>query len=94
MSVAVDERVEQDLETSDVPGDSAHIIMVPPGETDSTPQAYLLRSRIEGSPVTALCGYTWVPQKDPQALPVCSRCLDIYQQPGEHRDERDELPDA
>lgn len=80
--------------TSDEPGDSAHIVMVPPGESDETPQAYVLRARIEGFPVTALCGYSWVPQKDPSPLPVCSRCLALYQQPGKNRDDREQLPDA
>lgn len=26
--------------------------------------------------------------------PGCQACLDIYQQPGENRDDREELPDA
>lgn len=86
--------VEHQLATTDDPGAAAHIVMVPAGEPDQTPQAYVLRARIEGFPVTALCGYTWVPEKDPRDKPVCSGCLDIYQQPGDHRDERDELPDA
>lgn len=90
-----DERVVTEVKTSDVPEDCSHIVMVPPGEPDQTPQAYVLRARIEGFPVTALCGYTWVPQKDPKPLPVCSKCLAIYHQDGEHADERrGELPDA
>jgi hypothetical protein len=63
-------------------------------ESLTRPQAYVTRAIVEGFPVTALCGYTWVPSKDPRDKPVCSGCLDIYQQPGEHRDEREELPDA
>lgn len=80
--------------TSDVPDESSHIVMVPPDQPDKTPQAYVLRARIEGFTVVALCGHEWVPTKDPAPLPVCSKCLDIYQQPGKHRDERDELPSA
>ncbi len=80
--------------TSDNPGESSHIVMVPPSELDATAQAYVLRARIEGFPVTALCGHTWIPERDPGPLPVCSRCLAIYQEDGNHRDERDELPDA
>ncbi len=92
MSTLVEEYAETRL--SDVPGKSAHIVMVPPGESDESPQAYVLRARVEGFPVTALCGWTWVPQRDPMPLPVCSRCLDVYHQPGENRDDREELPDA
>lgn len=91
-----DEIVE--IRTSNSPGDSSHIVLVP-GHADSggaieSPQAYVLRARVEGTPVTALCGYTWVPQKDPLPLPVCATCLDIYRQDGKHRDEREDLPDA
>ena len=84
--------------TTDEPVEAAHIVMVPgPMKAlypEMTPQSYVLDARINGYPVVALCGYTWIPQKDPEPLPVCSACLDIYQQDGEHRDERNELPDA
>ncbi len=92
MSTATEEFVE--TRTSDVPGESAHIVLPPPGVPDTTPQAYVLRARIEGFPITALCGHTWVPEQDPAPLPVCSRCLEVYQQPGKHRETRDELPEA
>jgi len=32
--------------------------------------------------------------KDAKQLPVCQACLDIYHQPGDNRDDREELPDA
>ena len=92
MSTATLEYVE--TRTTDIPGDASHIVMVPPSEKDETPQAYVLRARVEGFPIVALCGYTWIPSKNALPLPVCSGCLDVYQQPGDHRDERDELPDA
>lgn len=80
--------------TTDEPTEAAHIVMTPPKWQPLTPQAYVMLARVEGFPVTALCGHTWIPEKDPAPLPVCSSCLEIYQQPGKHRDERDELPDA
>lgn len=33
-----------------------------------------------GTPVTALCGYTWVPSKDPKGKPVCPECEEIMEQ--------------
>lgn len=80
--------------TTDTPDEAAHIVMVPPHEDDETPQAYVMRARVEGFAITALCGYEWIPSKNPEPLPVCQTCLDIYQQPGKHRESRDELPDA
>lgn len=82
--------------TTDNPADAAHIVMTPANEPDETPQAYVMRARIEGFPVTALCGHTWVPQKDPAPLPVCATCLSYYQvDPFQNDHEsRDELPDA
>lgn len=95
MTLTPDSNTIVETRTSDTPEESSHIVMLPPNnKTDATPQAYVLRARIEGFPVTALCGYTWVPEKNPAPLPVCSRCLEIYQQPGENRDDRNELPDA
>lgn len=78
--------------------DSAHIVMVPEGEPDQTPQAYVLRASIEGFPVTAICGYTWVPGKDPRKLPICAECKLLFDTTGsdlEHRHNTNGgLPDA
>ena len=80
--------------TSDVEGDAAHIIFVPEAlrAEGVTVQALVLRARRGYPDHSPLCGYTWVPQRDPAPLPVCARCLEIYRRPGEHRDDRDELP--
>jgi hypothetical protein len=32
---------------------------------------------INGSPVRALCGKTWVPNRDPKRYPLCSTCKEI-----------------
>lgn len=84
--------------TSDKSPEASHIVMVPPGENDESPQAYVFRARIEGFPITALCGYTWVPHRDPQALPVCATCKGIFEndpfQGGPDDDDRGRLPDA
>lgn len=29
---------------------------------------------VEGKPVIALCGKTWVPTRDPQKFPICPEC--------------------
>lgn len=80
--------------TTDVPEDAAHIVPVPPDQPDLSPQAYVLRARIEGFPVTAICGYTWVPEKNPEPLPVCSSCMSEYLKYGDKYGDRDKLPDA
>lgn len=80
--------------TTDVPDDAAHIVLVPKGQPDATPQAYVMRARIEGFPIAALCGHEWVPQRDPKPLPVCQLCLDIYENDPHGHGDRDQLPDA
>lgn len=85
---------EHTYETSHSPAESAHIVMKGKGVEDQTPQAYVLRALVEGFPVEALCGYMFVPKRDPKKLPVCEPCLEIYHQPGENRDDREALPDA
>lgn len=82
------------IETSNEDGKAAHIVLMPEKDTGMSPQAYILQARVEGLPVTALCGYVWVPQQDPLKLPVCSKCLAIYHADGDNREDREEIPDA
>ena len=44
---------------------------------------YVLKNRIvdaivEGTELTALCGFKWVPSRDPVGIPVCPDCRRIY----------------
>jgi hypothetical protein len=55
---------------------AAHIVKVGPGESAA---AKVLEARIYGTPVEALCGYVWVPSRDPKQLPVCEECKSIYE---------------
>jgi hypothetical protein len=32
---------------------------------------------VTGTPLVALCGYTWVPSKSPKGLPVCQACKEL-----------------
>ena len=84
---------EERILTSTNKPEAAHIVMVPPGESDETPQAYVMRARIEGFPVTALCGFTWVPNKMATGLPVCGECKAIYEHDPLGHGDRGDLPD-
>lgn len=57
-------------------GSVAHIVARRSG--DATAQAYTLEARISGFPVEALCGYTFVPHKNPKSLPVCEACKNLF----------------
>ncbi|MGH9297321.1 MAG: DUF3039 domain-containing protein [Acidimicrobiales bacterium] len=37
---------------------------------------------INGTPVKALCGKTWIPNRDPKKFPLCPTCKEIAQQMG------------
>lgn len=52
----------------------SHIIR---GEKDRTSEAIVMEARVNGTPVTALCGHTWVPQRDPMKHEVCPKCLKV-----------------
>ncbi|MFT5223705.1 MAG: hypothetical protein ACI867_002029 [Glaciecola sp.] len=41
------------------------------------PQDELMEALVNGTPVTALCGKTWVPSRDPKRYPVCPTCEDM-----------------
>ena len=39
----------------------------------------IVESAVMGTPVIALCGKVWVPNRDPQKFPVCPTCKEIYE---------------
>lgn len=78
---------EEETELDD--GSVAHIVKTEPGE-DAT--AKVLQARVEGTPLEALCGYVWVPSKDPKQLPVCEKCKQLYQMYRDFNDGLDETP--
>ncbi len=53
----------------------AHIVKVGPGESAA---AKVLEARITGTPIEALCGFIWVPSRDPRQLPMCQACKEVY----------------
>lgn len=76
----VDRSTEVNTDEETEPGRLAHI--VPPdigsdGKVSKAASIKVMEARINGTPVTALCGWTWVPQQDPQKFPLCHRCKEI-----------------
>ncbi|KWX02250.1 DUF3039 domain-containing protein [Carbonactinospora thermoautotrophica] len=39
----------------------------------------IVESAVTGTPVIALCGKVWVPNRDPKRFPVCPVCKEIYE---------------
>lgn len=52
----------------------AHIV-----KTDGDAASRVVEARIYGTPLEALCGRVFVPQRDPNRLPMCAACKDIYE---------------
>ena len=66
--------------------DVAHIV-----RTEGDAAARVLEARVNGTPLEALCGVVFVPQRDPSRLPMCATCKDIYET---YRVFNDGLPDT
>jgi hypothetical protein len=43
------------------------------------PASAVTEAYITGTQVTALCGKTWVPTKDPEKFPICPTCKEILE---------------
>jgi hypothetical protein len=71
----IDEQVLTDTDQELADSECAHIVRTGPGESAA---AKVTEARVFGTPIEALCGYTWVPSKNPRNLPVCPKCKDIY----------------
>lgn len=41
------------------------------------PAGALTNAIINQTPITALCGKTWVPSRDPKKYPICPTCKEI-----------------
>ena len=39
----------------------------------------IVESAVTGTPVVAICGKVWVPNRDPKKFPVCPDCKRIYE---------------
>lgn len=76
-TLLTDEVTEQGTVTSPNKPTTAHIVPSP-NPDEETPHAYVMRARIEGFPVTALCGFTWIPNRQATGLPVCGECKEIW----------------
>lgn len=54
---------------------AAHIVKSTGGDA----VARVVEARVYGTPLEALCGVVFVPQRDPSRLPLCRTCKDIYE---------------
>lgn len=63
-----------DENDSDDEEDKAHIIKGPNAE------ARVTEAMVYGYELQALCGYRWIPRRNPDECPICKKCLNIYQQ--------------
>lgn len=55
----------------------AHI--VDRGDRKESAQAMVMRAMVEGTPIAALCGYKWIPSRDPKKYPLCKKCEEIFE---------------
>jgi len=70
LDVLTDEETETEEPTH------AHIVKTAPGENAA---AKVMEARVMGTPIEALCGFVWVPSRDPKQLPLCPKCKEVYE---------------
>ena len=66
-------RPDDDIRTGEP--EVAHIVKTDGGDA----AAKVVEARIYGTPLEALCGTVFIPQRDPTRLPLCQACKDIYE---------------
>lgn len=75
MGVDLQPLIETESETADPI--CAHYVERQPDDP-RTPQAIIMEARVNGTALTALCGFVWVPSRDPQKLPLCQKCEELF----------------
>ncbi|MGC8465094.1 MAG: DUF3039 domain-containing protein [Acidimicrobiales bacterium] len=74
MTVSIVVVADVDIEERIAPADfedrdrMAHIVL---------PASAVTEAIITGKPCTALCGKTWVPDRDPKRYPLCPTCKEV-----------------
>ncbi len=61
--------------TTDQDFTRTHIVNCPPDKESTA--AWLTEARVFGLEVEALCGYRWIPSKDPQKYDICEACVRV-----------------
>lgn len=56
------------------PTEMAHLVNCPADKESA--EAWLTEARVYGLEVTALCGYRWIPERDPARFPICPACVE------------------
>lgn len=58
------------------------VVPLEPGDHERyshyVPKDKVVESAVMGTPVVALCGKVWVPNRDPEKFPVCPECKELY----------------
>jgi hypothetical protein len=68
-----EERIDARLNDGEERDRHAHIVQ---------PKSAVTEAMVFGTPVTALCGKTWVPSRDPRNYPLCPTCREIVEANG------------
>lgn len=89
----VEERVVTKPEVSNDKPEAAHIVMDGRRPERDDPVAWVMEARMGGFPITALCGFTWIPNKPTTGLPICQECVEIYESEDRSDDSGEGLPD-
>jgi hypothetical protein len=66
-------------ETTSKDTDPIYTHIIDRGDDTRPAKAIVLEAMVNGTPITALCGYTWVPSRDPLRNPPCEKCVEIYE---------------
>lgn len=82
-SVTIETLTEQEI----AEGRCSHIVNAGTGGKGA---AAVLEARIYGTPIEAMCGRTFVPERDPKRYPICPACkeiMDLYRQANDGLDQ-------
>lgn len=74
-STVIDRETVEVTET----GEPIYTHIVDRGDDPRPAEAIVLEARVNGTPITALCGYVWVPSRDPMKHPVCGKCVEMWE---------------
>lgn len=74
-----DTQLIQETETTTTTTDPIYTHIIDRGDDPRPVSALILDAMVNGIHLTALCGYKWIPSRDPMKYPLCEKCAEIFE---------------
>lgn len=78
MAVDLEAVLDHETVATTADGTPIHTHIIDRKNDERPAPAIVLEARVLGIELTALCGYKWIPSRDPIKYPICPKCEEMF----------------